>query len=162
MQSVILGRTGCAVSVMGLGCGGHSRLGLTTGKTEAEAVAVVREALALGINFIDTAEAYKTEGVVGKALAGTSRDSVVLSTKVSPRREEHLATATEIKERAEGCLQRLRTDHVDILHLHGVAAAECDYARSELVPALLELRDEGKIRFLGITEAFASDPQTTC
>lgn len=158
MKSVILGRTGLSVSVMGLGCGGHSRLGLATGNTEAEAVAVVREALALGVNFIDTAESYKTEGVVGEALADTPRDSVVLSTKISPRQQERLATAAEIKARAEGCLQRLRTDHVDILHLHGVSVADYDYARSELVPALLALRDEGKIRFLGITEAFITDP----
>jgi aryl-alcohol dehydrogenase-like predicted oxidoreductase len=143
---------------MGLGGGGHSRLGMSSGKTEAEAVAVVRRAVALGINFIDTAEGYGTEPVIGQALEGTRRESVVLSTKVSPRKEGRLVTPTEIKQRAEACLQRLRTDYVDILHLHGVAADDYDYAFSELVPALRELRAEGKIRFLGITEGFGSDP----
>ncbi|HZO90176.1 MAG TPA: aldo/keto reductase [Chthonomonadaceae bacterium] len=158
MDYTILGRTGLAVSVMGLGCGGHSRLGLATGHTQAEAIAVVQKALDLGVNFLDTAESYGTETVVGQALAGKRREAVVLSTKVSPRREGALATAAEIKERAEACLQRLRTDYVDVLHLHGVAADDYAYALSELLPALQELRTAGKVRFLGITEAFASDP----
>jgi len=159
MDYTVLGRTGLPVSVMGLGCGGHSRLGMATGKTEAEAVAVVQKALDLGINFIDTAEGYGTESAVGQGLEGKRREAVVLSTKVGPRREGRLATGGEIKERAAACLRRLRTDYVDVLHLHGVAAGDYAYARSELVPALLELRAEGKVRFLGVTEAFASDPQ---
>ena len=159
MDYVILGRTGLSVSVMGLGCGGHSRLGLATGKTEAEAVALVRKAVDLGINFIDTAEAYGTEGVVGQGIAGTPRENIILSTKVSPRQNGELATAAQIKERAEGCLLRLQTDYVDILHLHGAAAEDYAYVREELVPALLALREEGKIRFVGITEAFIPDPQ---
>jgi aryl-alcohol dehydrogenase-like predicted oxidoreductase len=142
---------------MGLGCGGHSRLGISTGSTETEAIEIVRKALALGVNFIDTAEAYGTEAVVGQAIQGRQRDAVVLSTKVSPRREGRLATAAEIKERAEAGLRRLQTDYVDILHLHGVSEADYAYALSELVPALRQLREEGKVRFLGITEAFASD-----
>ena len=56
-------------------------------------------------------------------------------------------------------MERLQTDYVDILHLHGVRADEYTYCQSALVPTLLELRDEGKIRFLGITEAFGPDPQ---
>lgn len=159
MDRTILGRTGLSVSVMGLGCGGHSRLGLATGNTEANAIAVVRTALDLGVNFIDTAEAYKTESVVGQALEGVRRDSVVISTKVSPKREGKLATKAEIKERAEACLQRLQTDHVDILHMHGVSAEDYAFVREEHVPALLELQKEGKIRFTGITEAFGPDPQ---
>ena len=159
MDYVILGRTGLSVSVMGLGCGGQSRLGLATGKTEAEAVALVRKAVDLGINFIDTAEAYGTEGVVGQGIEGTPRESIILSTKVSPRQEGKLATAAQIKARVDGCLRRLQTDCVDILHLHGVAAEDYAYIREELVPALLELREEGKIRFVGITEAFIPDPQ---
>ena len=82
MKTTTLGKTGLTVSRMGLGCGGHSRLGLATGKDEANAIAVVHTALELGINFIDTAESYKTETAVGKALAlaKTPRESVVLST----------------------------------------------------------------------------------
>ena len=70
MQYTTLGRTGLKVSVAGLGCGGHSRLGQKTGRTEQESIQVVRQALDLGINLIDTAEAYGTESIVGKAIQG--------------------------------------------------------------------------------------------
>jgi aryl-alcohol dehydrogenase-like predicted oxidoreductase len=155
-----LGRTGLSVSVMGLGCGGHSRLGMAQQKGEDNAVAVVRRALDLGINFVDTAESYGTEPVVGRALRESgARDGVVLSTKVSPRESGALRTPAQIKEAAEAGLRRLETDHVDILHLHGVRSSEYEYCRDELVPALFDLRQAGKIRFVGITEAFGPDPR---
>jgi aryl-alcohol dehydrogenase-like predicted oxidoreductase len=161
MQRTTLGRTGLAVSVMGLGCGGHSRLGLAQDKGEDNAVAVVVRALELGVNFIDTAEGYGTEEAVGRALAksGAPRRSVVVSTKLGPRKGDDLATAASLKERLDGCLRRLRTDYVDVLHLHGVRDLDYGYCVSELVPALRDLRAAGKIRFIGITEAFAPDPQ---
>ena len=65
-----LGRTGLRVSIMGLGCGGPSRVGKTTGKSEAEQVAIIQQALDSGLNFIDTAEAYNTEEVVGQGRHG--------------------------------------------------------------------------------------------
>lgn len=159
MQLTILGRTGLTVSVMGLGCGGHSRLGLATGKDEANAIAVVRKALELGINFIDTAQSYGTETAVGKALVGVPREQVVLSTKLGPQVDGELCSGAALKARFVDTLTRLQTDHVDVLHLHGVKADEYTHCREELVPALLELRAEGKVRFLGITEAFGPDPQ---
>ena len=159
MNFTTLGRTGLSVSRMGLGCGGHSRLGLATGKDEANAISVVRKALELGVNFIDTAEGYGTETAVGKALVGVPRESVVLSTKISPRTDDRFTTPAELKARAEACLKRLQTDCVDVLHLHGVKSDQYGYCRDALVPALLELQSEGKIRFLGITEAFGPDPQ---
>jgi L-galactose dehydrogenase len=159
MDYTILGRTGLSVSVMGLGCGGHSRLGMAQGKTQSEATAIVRQALDMGINFIDTAESYGTEPAVAQALEKIPRGSVVLSTKLSPRKENRQVTGAEFKERAEGTLQRLGTDYVDILHLHGVAAEDYAYCLEELVPALRDLQSDGKIRFLGITEAFGADPQ---
>ena len=70
MERTTLGRTGLEVSVAGLGRGGHSRLGLSHGGSEAEAIAVIHRALDLGINLIDTARVYRTEEVVGRALAG--------------------------------------------------------------------------------------------
>lgn len=158
MEHRTLGRTGLSVSVMGLGCGGHSRLGLSQNKGDQNAIAIVHRALELGINFIDTAEAYGTETVVGSALAeARARERVVVSTKVSPRREGTLRTTAEITEAAEGCLRRLQTDQVDILHLHGVATDDYAYCASELVPALKKLQGAGKVRFLGITEAFGAD-----
>ncbi len=88
MEYATLGRTGLTVSVAGLGCGGFSRLGLGTGKSEAEAVALVRQALDLGVNLLDTAAVYGTEGVVGQAIKTVPRESVVIATKAwIPRRE---------------------------------------------------------------------------
>ena len=81
MEYVTLGRTGLEVSVAGLGCGGFSRLGLGTGKSEAEAVALVHQAFDLGVNLFDTAAVYGTEEVLGKALKGLPRDRVVIATK---------------------------------------------------------------------------------
>lgn len=157
MDYTTLGRTGLRVSRMGLGCGGHSRLGLATGGTPEGAERVVREALALGVNFFDTAEAYGTEDVVGRALGG-SREQVVISTKVGIPYEGRQVTTAEFRERVNACLGRLRTDYVDVLHLHGVSLDDYPYAREELLPALRDLQAEGKVRFLGITEAFAPDP----
>ena len=81
MEYVTLGRTGIEVSVAGLGCGGFSRLGLGTGKSEAEAMALVHQAFDLGVNLFDTAAVYGTEAVLGKALKGLPRDRVVIATK---------------------------------------------------------------------------------
>lgn len=158
MEYTTLGRTGLRVSRMGLGCGGHSRLGMSQGRTVAEAENVVREALALGINFIDTAEGYRTEEVVGRAIANTPREQIVLSTKAGVRWQERKCTRAEMRERVEACLKRLQTDYVDVFHLHGVSLEDYPYACEELLPALQEMRAEGKIRFTGITEVFGHDP----
>jgi aryl-alcohol dehydrogenase-like predicted oxidoreductase len=157
MQQVTLGRTGLRVGVMGLGAGGHSRLGQSQGKSEADSIAVVRRALELGANLIDTAEAYRTEPIVGKALVGVPRDSYVLSTKKGPRDKDRLISGKEYRNAVDAGLQRLRLDYVDILHVHGVMPHEYTHVRDELVPVLLQLRDQGKIRWLGITENFSGD-----
>src|SRR5437588_10015653 len=81
MEYTTLGRTGLKVSIAGLGCGGFSRLGLGTGGTEAGAIGIIRAALDLGVNLFDTAAAYGTEPVLGKALQGVPRDTVVICTK---------------------------------------------------------------------------------
>lgn len=152
-----LGRTGLQVSVMGLGCGGYSRLGLGVGKTPRQAAGLVRSALALGINLIDTAEAYGTEPVVGRALREVPRDSVILSTKKVVDHRRRILTPQDLIASLDRSLQRLGTDYVDIYHLHGVKP-DCYAAATEaLVPTLEALRQAGKIRFLGITESFSQD-----
>ena len=155
MDKVILGRTGLSVSVMGLGCGGPSRVGQSYGRTQAESVAIIRQALDAGITFIDTSEAYGTEEAVGKAIQGIDRGSVVLSTK--KRTPSHI-TPKDVERSLEESLKRLGTDHVDIYHLHGVIPEDYDYLVSEIVPTLQRLRERGKIGFLGITERFNRDP----
>ena len=68
MEFTQLGKTGLMVSVAGLGCGGGSRLGMNRGLSTAESVALVRTAMDLGVNYLDTAAVYGTEGLVGEAI----------------------------------------------------------------------------------------------
>jgi len=157
MEYITLGKTGLQVSVLGLGGGGHSRLGQQTGATADESAEIVRRALELGVNFVDTAEAYRTEAIIGAALTGVPRQDVVLSTKKSISDQGRLISAAELARGLDASLSRLQTDYVDIYLLHGVRANQYDYATAELMPAMVRQREAGKIRFLGITEAFGGD-----
>ncbi len=160
MKYKILGRTGLKVSVAGLGCGGHSRLGQTYGNSFEQSVAVVKAAVEMGINFIDTAAAYGTEKIVGEAVRG-QRDKVVISTKTAilPWGEPNAKpyTGAQVLEQLDKNLGRLGTDYADLYNLHGIVHAQLDYVNAEIVPALVRAREQGKIRFLGITEHFGSD-----
>jgi L-galactose dehydrogenase len=156
MQHTTLGRTGLRVSVAGLGCGGHSRLGQSYGASEAESIGVIHRALDLGINVVDTARLYGTEEIVGRALVGR-RDDVVLSTKALPVEGDQPISAGALRASVEKSLSRLRTDHVDLFFVHGMRVTDVHHARDVIVPELLALRDEGKVRFLAASEAFASD-----
>lgn len=157
MDSVTLGRTGLEVSVVGLGCGGHSRIGMAQGKSEDHAASIVARALDLGINFIDTARAYGTEAAVGKGIKG-KRDQVVISTKSSAGRGGELLSGDAVVESLELSLSRLQTDYVDVFNLHGVSVGQYDWVLKEILPALKRQQEAGKIRFLGVTEGFNGDP----
>jgi aryl-alcohol dehydrogenase-like predicted oxidoreductase len=157
MQHVTLGRTGLRVGVAGLGCGGFSRLGLGKGGTEANAVRVIRTALDLGVNLLDTAAAYATEDVVGEAIADVPRDQVVIATKAAAHRGDAGLPADTVIASLHDSLRRLRTDHVDIFQLHGVPPAIYAHARDVILPALLRERDAGRIRHIGITETAPLD-----
>ena len=148
MEYTTLGRTGLRVSVAGLGTGGFSRLGLKSGKSEDQAAQLIHEAIGLGINFIDTAPSYGTEGVVGKALKTIPRDRVVIATKAQIRNG---AGAKEAVASIDQSLRAMGTDHIDVFNLHGIELNEYDHAMS-VVPALLEQKQKGKIRHIGITE----------
>jgi aryl-alcohol dehydrogenase-like predicted oxidoreductase len=160
MDTKTLGRTGLKVSVAGLGCGGHSRLGQTYGNTIEQSVAVVRAAVDMGINFIDTATAYRTEQIVGEAVRGM-RDKVVISTKtaIQPWAEPKAPpfTGAQVLEQLEKNLARLGTDYIDLYNLHGIVERQLGHVSAEIVPALIRAREQGKIRFLGITEHFGGD-----
>jgi len=157
MQYTTLGRTGLHVSVMGLGCGGPSRVGQRTGSSQAESISLIRQALEAGVNLIDTAEAYQTEEIVGQAIKGLDRDDLVISTKKSTWRDSPL-TPKKVIEGLEGSLKRLDLDYIDLYHLHGVRRTDYDYLSTEIVPTLHKLREQGKIRFIGLTESGNSDP----
>jgi L-galactose dehydrogenase len=158
------GRTGLQVSVMGLGSGGPSQLGQSTGVPEADAHRVVRRALDLGINLIDTAADYKeSEAILGRALAGVPRDTYILCTKFRPDQPQKdapagavaLKTEQDLVDSLERSLRRLNTDHVDLLQLHGVPADGYIAIRDRFVPVIKRLRDQGKLRFFGLTDSFS-------
>lgn len=162
MQKVILGRTGLEVSVVALGAGGPSRLGLKTGSSELQAIDLVRAAVERGVIIIDTAPVYGTEPVLGAALAGL-RDRVVLSSKLratlpgSSYEGSDFIEPSMVRQSVEASLRALGTEKIDILHLHGVRPHQYFYCRNHLVPELLLLQEAGKIGFLGITEGFGVD-----
>ena len=159
MEYVTLGRTGLKVSVAGLGCGGFSRLGLGTGKSEAEAVALVRGALDMGVNLLDTAAVYGTEAVVGEAIRSVPRDSVVIATKAWIPRREGRSAADRAVQSLDNSLRQLGTDYVDVFQLHGVSPRAYDQALDVIAPALLKEREKGKLGHLGVTETGSSDPE---
>jgi aryl-alcohol dehydrogenase-like predicted oxidoreductase len=159
MEYVMLGRTGLRVSVAGLGCGGFSRLGLGRGKSEAEAVALIHRALDLGVNLFDTAAAYGTEAVLGKALDGVPREEVVIATKAPFSVSNPNSSAASAIASLDDSLRRLATDYIDVYQLHGVAPAAYDHARNVIAPALLKEKAKGKFRHLGITETAPHDPE---
>ena len=159
MQYTTLRRTGLRVSVAGLGCGGFSRLGLGTGQSAEHAVGMIRQALDLGVNLLDTAAGYGTEDVVGAALSDVPRDSVVVCTKASKQPGDGSFTVQSVTDSLDASLRRLRLDYVDVFQLHAVPPAAYDQVRDVIAPALLAERAKGKFRFLGITETAPNDPE---
>lgn len=160
MDMVRLGRTGLNVSVACLGTGGKSMLGQSYGKSVEHSVNVVRAALDMGINFIDTAVGYgNTEEIVGAAIKGR-RDGVVISTKEylcragTPIEGKDYWTPAEFRERIEGNLRRLGTDHIEVYYVHGVISFQYDYCVNEILPVIQKARQEGKIGYAGLSGRF--------
>ena len=159
MEYTTLGRTGLKVSVAGLGCGGPSRLGMRNDPQSANhAVALVKQAIDLGVNFLDTAQNYGTEAVVGKAIAGMPRDRLVISTKKTLPPADHAHPEAEVVRGLEQSLKLIGTDYIDVYHLHGVEPKDYEFAKDRLMPAMRRLKEQGKIRFIGVTEGFVVDP----
>lgn len=153
-----LGSQGLTVSALGLGCMGMSAsYGTPEERDERESIATIHRALELGVTFFDTAEVYgpfTNEELVGRALH-ERRDDVLIATKFGFRivdgkmvgldsRPEH------VREAVEGSLRRLNTDRIDLLYQHRVDPA---VPIEETVGAMAELVREGKVRFLGLSEA---------
>ena len=161
MQYTQFGKTGLTVSVAGLGCGGNSRLGLGRGKSEAEAIALVRAAYDLGITFFDTAEAYGTESILGQSFTPSERDKIVISTKSRILKAGQRLTAAEVIRNLDTSLKLLRTGHVEVFLLHGVAPQHYDWMCAELLPPLLAEKKKGKIGHLGLSETSPNDPGQT-
>jgi aryl-alcohol dehydrogenase-like predicted oxidoreductase len=157
MKQRELGRTREMVSAIGLGC--MSMSGIYGVRDDEESIRTIHRALELGVTFIDTAEAYgmgHNEELVGRALAGR-RGQAFLATKFgnfslggrNPDGKAPKGTAY-VREACEGSLRRLGTDRIDLYYLHRVDQTN---AIEEVMAAMARLRDEGKIRHLGLSEA---------
>jgi aryl-alcohol dehydrogenase-like predicted oxidoreductase len=157
MESVALGTQGLAVSRQGLGCMGMSEF--YGRRDDDESIATIHRALELGVTLLDTADIYgphTNERLVGRAIAGR-RDQVVLATKFGIVRDPNdpAARGTNgrpdyVKRACEDSLQRLGIDHVDLYYQHRVDPTT---PIEETVGAMAELVAEGKVRFLGLSEA---------
>src|SRR5205823_8526908 len=159
MKTRRLGRQGPNVSEMGLGCMGMSEF---YGRPdEAEAIATIHRALDLGMNFLDTADAYgpfTNEKLVGRAIADR-RDDVVLATKfgivrsTDPKYRGIDGSPAYVRKACQASLDRLGVDYIDLYYLHRV---DPKTPIEETVGAMAELVDEGKVRYLGLSEAAAA------
>ncbi|GAA2244892.1 aldo/keto reductase [Promicromonospora sukumoe] len=158
LDQVLLG-DGLRVAPLGLGAMGMSAY--YGASDEAESIATLRHAVDVGVNFIDTAEAYgpfENEKLIGRAL-GARRDKVVLATKASAETDDdgtihgRNGTPEYIRKAAHRSLKHLGTDHIDLYYLHRV---DPNVPIEESVGAMAELVAEGKVRHIGLSEASAS------
>jgi aryl-alcohol dehydrogenase-like predicted oxidoreductase len=157
MKTRRLGKAGPEVSAIGLGCMGMAAF-YGQGLEETEATTVIHRALELGVTFLDTAEMYgphTNEIQIGRALADR-RDRAFVATKFGIGFNAERTGLTidgspaNVRRAIEGSLQRLGMDHVDLYYLHRVDA---NTPIEETVGAMGELVKEGKVRFLGLSEA---------
>jgi len=159
MQKRKLGRSGLEVSAIGLGCMGMSfAYGRPEERDERESIATIHRAIELGVTFFDTAEAYgpyTNEELLARALAG-KRDRVVIATKFGFTFDALGAIAgtdsrpAHIREVVEASLERLKTDHIDLLYQHRV---DRNVPIEDVVGTMATLVREGKVRHLGLSEA---------
>lgn len=161
MHTRQLGKNGPPVSAIGLGCMGMTDF-YTPVTDTTEATATLHRALELGVNFLDTADMYgphTNEQLIGKAIAG-KRDQVFLASKFGIVRDPANPVVRGVNGRPEyirnaidGTLQRLGVDTLDLYYQHRI---DPDVAIEETVGAMADLVKQGKVRYLGLSEASAA------
>ena len=161
MKTRILGPHGPQVSAIGLGCMGFSEFYTSSAGSDAEAIAVIQAGLALGVNFLDTADVYgpfTNEILVGKAIAGR-RDQVFVATKFgivrdpgNPQRRGISGKPDYAHAACESSLKRLNVERIDLYYQHRVDPST---AIEETVGAMADLVKAGKVRFIGLSEPSA-------
>ena len=161
MHTRQLGKNGPHVSAIGLGCMGMTDF-YTPGSDTTEATATLHRALELGVNFLDTADMYgphTNEQLIGKAIAG-KRDQVFLASKFGIVRDPANPIVRGVNGRPDyirnaidGTLQRLGVDTLDLYYQHRI---DPDVAIEETVGAMADLIKQGKVRYLGLSEASAA------
>lgn len=158
MQQRKLGPTGPLVSALGLGCMGMSDF-YSTAHDEQEAIATLHRALELGVTLLDTADMYgphTNEQLIGKAIKG-KRQQVFLATKFGIVRDPANPAARGVSSRpeyirrsVEGSLKRLGVEVIDLYYQHRV---DPEVPIEEVVGTMADLISEGKIRYIGLSEA---------
>lgn len=159
MREITLGTNGPHVGRIGLGLMGMSAFYTGSGTDDAGSIATIHRALDLGVTLLDTAEMYGpyvNEELLARALTGGRRDRVVIATKFGTIRHTvddsfgNDGSPANVRLSIEGSLKRLGTDHVDIYYLHRV---DPNTPIEETVGAMGELVREGKVRYVGLSEA---------
>jgi aryl-alcohol dehydrogenase-like predicted oxidoreductase len=155
----VFGRTGMQLSILGFGCGAVG--GFMVRGDPAEQERTIPRAIAAGVNYFDTAVQYgdgESEKNLGRVLQQLKPANVAVGTKVRLPPGEFGRVADAVTASLEGSLKRLRLDRVDIFHLHnpitqtgGGTALSVAQVLGDVVPAFERLRQQGKIRFLGMT-----------
>ena len=166
MEERMLGTDGPMVSAMGLGCMGMSEF--YAGRDDGESLATIHRAMELGVTLLDTADMYGphvNEQLVARAIAG-KRSRAFLATKfgivrdpVNPQIRGVNGSAAYVKQACEGSLQRLGVDVIDLYYLHRV---DPKTPIEETVGAMAELVHQGKVRFIGLSEAGPDTLRRAC
>jgi aryl-alcohol dehydrogenase-like predicted oxidoreductase len=159
MDMRVFGRTGMQLSVLGFGCGAVGGLMVRGDPLDQERT--IARAIAAGVNYFDTAVQYgngESEKNLGRILQKLKPANAVVGTKVRLPSADFSRIADAVATSLEGSLTRLRRDHADIFHLHneitetgGGEALSIRQVLGDVVPAFEQLRQQGKIRFLGLT-----------